>query len=123
MTQDKVTLAMGAGGKQTDTTDTSTESKAKQYAMSIKNDKSGIKVYMTSGGKAYHLDKNCQGMTKAKQITRAEAMVMGKTKCDVCMKGSSGGDAASAGGDGDGNTVSLTTASGEVKVYATKNGT
>ena len=83
----------------------------------------GELVYCTSGGKSYHVDKNCQGMTKAKQITRAEAMVMGKTKCDVCMKGSSGGDAASAGGDGDGNTVSLTTASGDVKVYATKNGT
>lgn len=81
----KTACPICAGGKQTDTTDTSTESKAKQYAMSIKNDKSGIKVYMTSGGKAYHLDKNCQGMSGASEVTLLKALQSGKPACSVCV--------------------------------------
>lgn len=43
-------------------------------------------VYYTSGGKSYHLDKNCQNMKNAKAHTLAEAKTAGKTQCTKCIK-------------------------------------
>ena len=46
----------------------------------------GSDVYCTKNGEKYHLDKACSGMTNAMEVTLAEAMVMGKKRCDVCIK-------------------------------------
>ena len=85
----------------------------------------GTVVYCRADSKSYHKDPNCQGMKNAKKVSLAEAMVMGKEKCEVCMKAGSASSSISenTSGDNSGNTVSLTSATGDkVKVYATQNG-
>lgn len=79
-----------AGGVEKNTstkTDDSKKSAAEKYLESIKNDKSGVHVYMTTGGKNYHTDKNCQGMSGAKRVTLLAALKSGKPACSVCASG------------------------------------
>ena len=49
-------------------------------------DKSGIKVWCTSGGKNYHMTSGCRGMSGAKQVSLSEALLMGKTACSTCCE-------------------------------------
>lgn len=49
-------------------------------------DKSGIKVWCTSGGVNYHMTSSCRGMSGAKQVSLSEALLMGKTACKTCCE-------------------------------------
>lgn len=51
-------------------------------------DKSGIKVWYTSGGSNYHMTKNCRGMSGASQHTLKDALIDGKTACSTCCAAS-----------------------------------
>jgi LCP family protein required for cell wall assembly len=42
-------------------------------------------LYATEGGRWYHSDQNCQGMTGAVAVTEASAIKAGKTACPVCI--------------------------------------
>jgi len=46
--------------------------------------------YATDGGKWYHSNSTCQGMTGAYRISAAAAEQAGKTACPVCLSGNSG---------------------------------
>ena len=46
---------------------------------------SGTTLYATSGGKWYHKDSHCQGMTNAQVVTESNAIKAGKTACPVCI--------------------------------------
>ena len=79
----KVACYICAGGK-APTEDTKTSAGAK-YVASLKNDKSGYKVWMTSGGSAYHATSDCKGMTGAGQVTLLKALQSGKPACSKCL--------------------------------------
>lgn len=79
----KVACYICAGGTKTDSTDS--EDKTKNYAASITNDKSGIKVWMTSSGKAYHASATCSGMSGASEVTLLKALQSGKPACSTCL--------------------------------------
>ncbi len=78
----KVACYICAGGTQPSSTGSST---TKNYAASITNDKSGIKVWMTSGGKAYHANATCSGMSGASEVTLLKALQSGKPACSTCL--------------------------------------
>ena len=46
---------------------------------------SGTTLYATPGGKWYHKDPHCQGMTNAQVVTESNAIKAGKTACPVCI--------------------------------------
>ena len=46
--------------------------------------------YATDDGSWYHVNKTCQGMKDAHQISAAAAEQVGKTACPVCLNGNSG---------------------------------
>lgn len=74
----------------------------------------GQQVYCTVDGNYYHVDDECSGMRNASHITYAEARVIGKKRCPVCI-----------GGEDETETVAdanVAEASGYY-VYATPNGT
>lgn len=85
----KVACWICAGGKQPTAASTAEAtdgaSKLKKYAASITNDKSGLKVYMTSGGKEYHATADCKGMSGASQVTLLKALQSGKPACTKCL--------------------------------------
>lgn len=70
-----------------------------RYATSSTTDKSGITVWATAGGKYFHSNSTCSGMTGATSGSLLQALLAGKTACPNCC--------ASAG----------------ATVFATKNGT
>ena len=79
----KVACYICAGGKApTEEKQTSTGSK---YVSSLTNDKSGYKVWMTSGGSAYHATSDCRGMSGATQVTLLKALQSGKPACSKCL--------------------------------------
>ena len=41
--------------------------------------------YATKGGKWYHIEPSCQGMTGASVVTESNAIAAGKTACPVCI--------------------------------------
>ena len=45
----------------------------------------GTQYYATGGGKWYHVDSSCQGMTGASVVTEANAIAAGKTACPKCI--------------------------------------
>ena len=45
----------------------------------------GTTFYATTGGKWYHSNQTCQGMTGAVVVTEANAVKAGKTACPVCI--------------------------------------
>lgn len=54
------------------------------FVSSGTKDKSGVKVWCTTGGVNYHMTSSCRGMKGAKQVSLSEALLMGKTACDTC---------------------------------------
>ena len=54
------------------------------FVTSSTTDKSGVKVWCTTGGVNYHMTSSCRGMKGAKQVTLSEALLMGKTACSTC---------------------------------------
>ena len=77
----------------------SVSNSALRFVTSSDKDKSGITVWATAGGKHFHSNSTCSGMTGATSGTLLQALLAGKTACPTCC--------ASAG----------------ATVYATKNGT
>ena len=82
--ESKVACWICAGGTEPSSSTDST-SKVKKYAASITNDKSGLKVWMTSGGSAYHATSDCRGMSGASQVTLLKAIQSGKPACSECL--------------------------------------
>ena len=74
------------------------------------------RVYCTADGTYYHVDDDCSGMRNARQVTYAEARVLGKVRCPKCIGGTPEVNAtASAGGDAAAEDT-------DYYVFATKNG-
>lgn len=69
-------------------------------------------VWCTANGTYYHVDDDCQGMRNARQVTYAEARVLGKVRCPKCIGGTPEVNAV-PGAAGKDTTY---------YVYATKNG-
>lgn len=89
-----------AGGteKAAATTKPTAATKAQAYALKIKKDRSGLKVYMTKNGKNYHSKKDCKGMKGASQVTLLKALQSGKTACPSCCGYLNNGVYCTAGG-------------------------
>ncbi len=81
--ESKVACHICAGGV-APTEDTKTSSGSK-YVASLTNDKSGYKVWMTTGGSAYHATSDCRGMSGATQVTLLKALQSGKPACSKCL--------------------------------------
>ena len=47
----------------------------------------GQEVYCTADGTYYHVTDDCSGMRNASHVTYAEARVIGKKRCPVCIGG------------------------------------
>ena len=81
----------------------------------------GTTYYATKGGKYYHLDATCSGMTNATTYTKEAAEKEGKTACPVCItktQSSLGTPANSAGVFIKASTVDKS----GISVYATQGG-
>lgn len=87
----KTACPVCAGGKQTQDTSSndssSNKSAGEKYFASIKNDKSGVHVYMTTSGKYFHTDSGCSGMSGARKVTLLAALQSGKSGCPICAAG------------------------------------
>lgn len=81
----KVACYICAGGTQPSGASDDNQSTAQRYAASITNDRSGIKVWMTSGGSAYHASATCRGMSGASEVTLLRALQSGKPACTECL--------------------------------------
>lgn len=55
-----------------------------KYATSSTTDKSGMTVYATSGGKYYHVNSTCSGMTNPSSGSLLQAILAGKQACPTC---------------------------------------
>ncbi len=86
----KTACPVCAGGTQTSSTSNSSSTSktaSQKYLSSIRNDKSGVYVYMTTNGQYYHTKSDCSGMTGAKKVTLLAALQSGKSGCPVCAAG------------------------------------
>ena len=72
------------------------------------------KFYCTADGTYYHVEDDCSGMRNARQVTYAEARVLGKVRCPKCIGGTPEVNATPASANGSEDTTYY--------VYATKNG-
>lgn len=68
------------------TLNTTVENENLTFVTSSTKDKSGVKVWCTSGGDNYHMTSSCRGMKGAKQVSLSEALLMGKTACSTCCE-------------------------------------
>ena len=82
----------------------------------------GTVYYATSGGKYYHTDRNCQGMTGATEYSKEAAIAEGKSACPVCAGGKEADDTDSTMTKGQRYLASLTNDKSGVKVWMTKKG-
>ncbi|MGI6238186.1 MAG: hypothetical protein ACOYI5_00980 [Christensenellales bacterium] len=83
----KTACPVCAGGtRTTDTNDNRTS--VQKYFDGIRNDKSGIDVYMTTNGKYYHTQSSCSGMSGARKVSLLQALQSGKSGCPTCADGS-----------------------------------
>ena len=74
-------------GSSSEGSEGSEKSASEKYLASIKNDKSGVYVYMTSNGTYFHTKSNCSGMSGAKKVTLLAALQSGKSGCPTCAAG------------------------------------
>lgn len=58
-----------------------------------------MQFYCTEDGNYYHIQDDCSGMRNAKQVTYAEARVLGKKRCPTCIGGEDETETAAAGDD------------------------
>lgn len=95
----KTACPICAGGTVYDSSSSSSgSSSGSKYLSSIRNDKSGIYVYMTTGGQYFHTKSDCSNMTGAKKVTLLAALQSGKTGCPICAAGANKKVYATEGG-------------------------